>query len=120
MHVFHGTTAENAQRFVREGIDAHLPHSRLIHGPQDGQAGLFVSPELRVARTFGLYVLEIEIDPKDLKVPLALRNAGGTLEQALSQTFEPQALLVARVEASHIRIVESYPNGYPSNPYEMP
>ena len=120
MRVFHGTTAENAQRFVREGIDAHQPHSRLIHGPQDGQAGLFVSPELRVARTFGLYVLEIEVDPKDLMVPPAWLNAGATLEKTLSHAFEAQALLVARVEARHIRIVESYPNGYPSNPYEMP
>jgi hypothetical protein len=120
MLVYHGTTAENAQRFVRNGIDAHLPHPHLIQGPQNGQAGLFVSPKLRVARTFGLFVLAIDIDPEDLKTPPALEIAGADLNHALTQEFEPQALLVARVEAHRIRIVEAYPNGYLRNPYEMP
>ena len=120
MRVYHGTTEQNAKCFLRDGIDGDKPHRRLIHGLQDGQPGLFVSPMLRVARTFGLYVLEIEVEIQDLKVPPALACAGATLEQALSHPFEPQALLVSRVESSRVRLAESYPNGYPANPYEMP
>lgn len=118
MRVYHGTDAKHAERFVREGIDADLLHPRMIHGLQDNEPGLFVTPKVHVARRFGLFVLQIEVDPKHLRVPPMLRQCGATLEQVLAAEFEPQALLVARVEPSAVALVESYPNGWPFNPYE--
>lgn len=118
MHVFHGTDSKHAERFLREGIDADRLHPRLIHGLQDMEPGLFVTPQFHVARRFGLYVLQIEVDPKNLHVPPMLRQSGATLARVLAAEFEPQAFLVARIQPMAVRLVESYPNGYPFNPYE--
>ena len=118
MRVYHGTTAECAERFARDGIDAHLFYPRLIHGLQDLEPGLFVTPRLPVARRFGLYVLEIDVEAHQLKTPPTLRTAGASLQDALQNSAEPQALLVARVEPDHVRVVESYPNGHPFNPFD--
>lgn len=118
MHVFHGTTGEYAERFVHEGIVANLLHPRAIHGPQDNEPGLFVTPRIDVARRFGLYVIQIQVELSELKVPPALRQAGVTLEEALSAAFEPQALLASYVEPHRVTIVEAYPTGYPFNPFD--
>lgn len=118
MRVYHGTDKRNAERFLAEGIDAHCIHPRLIHGLQDHEPGLFVTPKVHVARRFGLFILQVDIDPKSLHVPPMLRLSGATLEQALAAEFEPQALLVARVEPSAVTLVESCPDGWPSNPFE--
>jgi hypothetical protein len=118
MFVYHGTTGDNAKRYVREGIDAHLLHARAIHGPQDQEPGLFVTPRFDVARRFGLYVIRIEVALSELSVPPALRQAGATLEEALAAPFEPQALLALRIEPSRVSIIESHPDGYPFNPFD--
>lgn len=52
MRVFHGTTSQLAHQFVREGIDAHLPYRRAIHGPQDDVPGIFVTPRLPAWQAF--------------------------------------------------------------------
>lgn len=118
MFVYHGTDGENAKHYVCEGIDAHLLRTRAIHGPQDNEAGLFVTPRFDVARRFGLYVIQIEVELSELIVPPALRQAGATLEQALAAPFEPQAFLASRIEPNRVSIVESHPNGYPFNPFD--
>jgi hypothetical protein len=118
MFVYHGTTSENAKRYLREGIDAHAQCARKIHGPQDNEPGLFVTPRFDVARTFGLFIIQIEVELSELSVPPMLRQAGATLEQTLAAPFEPQALLTSYIEPSRIRIVESHPYGYPFNPYD--
>ncbi len=118
MLVYHGTTFENAARFVAAGIDAHIAVARKIHGPQDGVSGLFVTPKVSVARRHGLCVIEIEVDAALLSVPPALAQAGATVDLVLAHEYEPQALLTTRVEPAAVRIVEHHPNGYPFNPYE--
>jgi len=118
MFVFHGTDGENAKRYVCEGIDAHLLRTRAIHGPQDEEPGLFVTPRFDVARRFGLYVIQIEVELSELSVPPALRQAGASLEQALAASFEPQAFITSRIEPSRVSIVESHANEYPFNPFD--
>lgn len=118
MRVYHGTTAEFAYRFLREGIDAHVLHPRVIRGPQDFEAGLFVTPKLHVARRFGLFILAIEAKMHELEVPPMLRLAGADLEASLANPREPQALLKTRVEPSRVQLVESHPNGYSFNPFD--
>ena len=118
MRVYHGTTGENASRFLAEGINAHVLHPRSIHGPQDLEPGLFVTPKLSVARRFGLFILAIEANDSNLEAPPILRQAGVDLEASLSNPLEPQALLKGHVEPEDISLVESHPNGYPFNPYE--
>ena len=118
MRVYHGTNAEFASRFLREGIDAHVLHPRLIHGPQDFEAGLFVTPKLNVARRFGLFILAIEAEEHELEVPPMLRLAGADLAASLANPLEPQALLKARVEPTRVHLVESHPNGYTFNPFD--
>lgn len=116
MHVYHGTNAENAEKFVREGIDGHRLHQRCIGGSQDAESGLFVTPTLAVARRFGLYIIEVDVDISELEVPPMLRAAGANLESSLSNPAEPQALIRTRIEPHRVRVIESHPNGYPFNP----
>lgn len=118
MFVYHGTDGKNAKRYVCEGINAHLLCPRAIHGPQNNEPGLFVTPRLDVARRFGLYVIQIKVELSELSVPPALRQAGATLEQTLALPFEPQAFLASRIEPHQVEIVESHPNGYPFNPFD--
>jgi hypothetical protein len=118
MLVYHGTFEEQANRFVQGGIPGDVLHARAIHGLQDEEPGLFVTPRRDVARRFGLYILEIEVALSELSVPPNLRLAGATLEAALSAEFEPQAVLVSFVEPSRIRLVESHPDGYDFNPFD--
>jgi hypothetical protein len=118
MIVYHGTDGENARRYACEGIDAHLLHTRATHGLQDNEPGLFVTPRFDVARRFGLYVIQIEVEFSELNVPPELRQAGASLEQALAASFEPQAFIASRIEPSRVSIVESHPNGYPFNPFD--
>jgi hypothetical protein len=118
MHVYHGTTPQLAKRFSEFGIDAHLPYRRAVHGPQDQVPGIFVTPRLRVARRFGLCVIEIEVNEEQLSVPPNLAVSGASLAKCLSNELEPQAFLSFRVEPSAIRIIECYENGYPFNPFD--
>lgn len=118
MHVYHGTTPEHAHRFVQLGIDANVLYPRSIHGPQDAYPGIFVTPILEVARRFGLYIVQIEVSPDDLTVPPNIEKTGASLDQSLSDPFEPQAFLSRRVEPQAIQIVERHENGYAFNPYE--
>ena len=118
MRVYHGTTPALGQKFVIEGIDAHLPYQRLIHGPQDNYAGIFVTPKLSVARRFGLCVISIDIAENNLSVPPNLGVTGATLEQSLNNQLEPQAFISTRVDPTNIAIVECCEHGYPFNPYE--
>lgn len=118
MRVYHGTTPVLGKKFVRDGIDAHLPFKRAIHGPQDGVAGIFVTPKKSVARRFGLCVLAIEVFYEQLTVPPNLLLGGVSLDQALSHHYEPQAFLSIRVEPELLTIVECYENEYPFNPYD--
>ena len=117
MRVYHGTTPQLAKQFAQNGIDAHLPYRRAICGPQDGVPGIFVTPRLSVARRFGLCVIEIEIDERQLSVPPNLAVAGATLSMSLGNQPEPQAFISTRIEPSTIRIVECHENGYSFNPY---
>lgn len=120
MRVYHGTTPAQAQAFLREGIDGHLLHARAIHGPQDNVPGLFVTPIFKVARRFGLCIIEIEVQQSDLELPPTFEIAGASLTASLSNATEPQALLPRRIEPSSIKMVECHENGYPFNPYEGP
>lgn len=118
MRVYHGTTPVFGEKFVRDGIDAHLLFKRAIHGPQDGVAGIFVTPKKSVARRFGLCVLAIEVFYEQLTVPPNLALSGATLNETLNHHFEPQAFLSIRVEPELLRIVECYEHGYPFDPYD--
>ena len=118
MRVFHGTTPQLAERFLHEGIDAHLTYRRSIHGPQDGVAGIYVTPKLSVARRFGLCVLAIELAAEQLTVPPNLLATEVTVHETLSHHFEPQAFVSYRVEPFAIRVIECHENGYPFNPFE--
>ena len=117
--MYHGTTPKQAQAFLADGIDGHLLHPRLIHGPQDSVPGLFVTPVLAVARFFGLCVIEIEVEETDLAVPPLFASIGVTLAESLANVKEPQALLCKRVQPASIKIVECHPDGYPFNPYDL-
>ena len=118
MRMYHGTTPELARKFARDGIDAHVPYSRAIHGPQDGVPGIFVTPKLSVARRFGLCVLAIDVSEEQLAVPPNLAVLDRTLDQVLNHHFEPQAFLSTRIEPESIRIAECHENGYAFNPFE--
>ena len=118
MKLYHGTNAEHAHKFVLEGIDGTAMHPRAIHGAQDHEPGLFVTPVFSVARRFGLYVLEIDVEPSALSVPPMLRLAGANIDQSLNNRPEPQALLNSRVWPDKVRVVECHPAGYPFNPYD--
>ncbi len=118
MLVYHGTSREHADRFIRDGIDADRLHTRAIHGPQDFEPGLFVTPRFDVARRFGLCVLQIEVELDELVVPPTLRLAGATLKDVLTHPFEPQALLVPRVSPCRVTLIESHLNEYPFNPFD--
>ena len=120
MRVYHGTTLTQALAFLRDGINGHQLHQRLIHGPQDMVPGLFVTPVFSVARRFGLCIIEIEAQLSELEVPPAFASAGASLEDSLTNVSEPQALLVSRIEPSALKIVECHEDGYPFNPYEGP
>jgi hypothetical protein len=118
MLVYHGTTPQIAQNFIQKGIDCHVPYPRLIHGPQDGVPGIFVTPKISVARRFGLCILAIEVERDDLSPPPIFALNGITLEQSLENPLEPQAFLTKRIEPDCLKIVECHENGYIDNPYE--
>ena len=118
MLVYHGTRAEHAQKILREGMDGTLIHPRVIHGLQDFEPGLFVTPTFIVARRFGLYIIEIQVELSDLTVPPMLRQHGVSLEKAMSNPLEPQAFLARQIDADRVRLVECHPNNYPFNPYD--
>lgn len=107
MLVYHGTTPQQCARFCAAGIDGHLLFPRAIHGPQDNVPGLFVSPDLEVAKRFGLCVVAIDVEPTDLSVPPALKQAGASLEETFANPPEPQAFLSKRIEPNQIKIVYS-------------
>jgi hypothetical protein len=118
MRVYHGTTPAIGRIFIVEGINAHLLYPRQIHGPQDSYPGIFVTPKISVARRFGNCVISIEVPENFLSVPPNLKIAGASLEQSLSNQFEPQAFISTRIEPDNISIIECYENGYPFNPFE--
>ena len=120
MLVYHATSAVFAELFQASGVDGHLLHARAIHGPQDNEPGLFVTPDLSVARRFGLFIFEIEVDESELVVPPTLRGLNVSLQESLANPLEPQALLPVRIEPARLRLVESHPNGYAFNPYVGP
>jgi hypothetical protein len=78
---------------------------RAIHGPQDSVPGLFVTPDLEVAKRFGICVVAIEVDVSDLSVPPAFAIAGADLAASLNNPLEPQAFLSKRVEPAHVKVV---------------
>ena len=118
MLVYHGTTPQQAQTFLRDGIDCHVIHQRAIHGPQDGVPGLFVTTKRSIARQFGLCILEIEVELCDLSPPPIFAQNGISLEQCLENPREPQAFLIKRVDPNSLKIVECHENGSSQNPYE--
>lgn len=105
MLVFHGTTRQQCVEFLKNGIDAHLLTPRNIHGPQDWVPGLFVTPDLEIAKQFGRCVIAIEVELSDLSSPPIMERIGVTLEMALENPTEPQAFLSKRIEPRQVRIV---------------
>lgn len=118
MLVYHGTTPQQARAFAEHGIDGHLQHPRLVHGPQDSVPGLFVTPIRWIARRFGLCVIEIQVESCELSAPPAFAQIGVSVNESLANPLEPQAFLSRRIEPIYIRIVECHENGYARNPYE--
>jgi hypothetical protein len=111
--VYHGTHLEQVAHLLN-GFDATSEHVRMYGGPR--HRGIFVAPTPEVARKFGDVVIEIEVRAKNLhgtdysgrtgrlhpdrekawkdKHPTSFRPY---LSQTLSQSNEPQALLVGLV-----------------------
>jgi release factor glutamine methyltransferase len=117
MLVYHGTTPQLAREFSTKGIDAHILYKRRIHGPQDSYPGIYVTPEISVARRFGLCVIAIEVEEQLLTLPPNLAILGATLDQSLNQHFEPQAFISTRIDPSQITLIECRENRYLLNPY---
>ncbi|WP_138922514.1 hypothetical protein [Hylemonella gracilis] len=105
MIVYHGSTQDQCNSFCSSGIDGHKVFPRAIHGPQDGVPGLFVTPDLEVAKRFGICVVSIEVELSDLAPPPAFILAGADLETSLKNPPEPQAFLAKRIEPSRVKIV---------------
>lgn len=107
MILFHGTTAEICERFRTLGIDGNVLHKRIIHGPQDNVPGLFVTPELEVAKRFGSRVVAIEVEPDEIVCPPLLEQCGISLGESLKNSLESQALLNVYVPPERVMLVYS-------------
>jgi hypothetical protein len=107
MIVYHGSTKAQCLEFTQHGIDAHLSFPRIILGPLSHLPGLFVTPDLEVAKRFGRCVVAIEVQPYELTTPPLMEQIGITTEEALQNPKEPQAFIRVRIEPSRIKIVHS-------------
>jgi len=83
MLVYHGSTNRQCSEFVEKGIDANLLFPRNIHGAQDFVPGLFVTPDLEVAKRFGPCVISIMVQSSDLHCPPIMAQHGISLIEAL-------------------------------------
>ena len=111
MIVYHGSTQTQCIHFAQHGIDAHLPFPRIILGPLSHISGLFVTPDLEIAKRFGRCVIAIEVQLDELTAPPLMEQIGLTTEEALQNPKEPQAFIRVRIEPSRIRIVHSEHTG---------
>ena len=119
--VYHGTSLGNVVHFIN-GFDATTVQKRYYNGPK--HRGIFVAPTPEWARKFGDVVLEIDIRAKNLhgtdysgrtgrerperETTWKDRHQGSFrpyLSQTLSQSAEPQALLIGLVSPKQIKRV---------------
>ena len=124
--VYHGTTAEDAHEMALNGIDARKPHHRKYPHHSSGKKitrGLYVSPELKVARGFGSVILEFEVEGRYLwpMFPTLMKKDDEALKEDYPKSFRPsvshdmlerhwenQALFVGAIASSGIKKIYVY------------
>jgi len=92
--VFHGTDAKVVHEFLVNGIDARKPHHRLYPHHSSGKKitrGIYVTPELKVARSFGSVVVEFDVVGKYLwpMFPTLMKKDNEMLKDDYPNSFRP-------------------------------
>ena len=124
--VFHGTDAKVAHEFVVNGIDARKPHHRKYPHHSSGKKitrGIYVTPELKVARGFGRIVLEFQVEGQYLwpMFPTLMKKDNKMLRDDYPNSFRPavshdllerrqenQALFVGVLPSSAVKNIYVY------------
>lgn len=124
VRVYHGTDSTGMREMLKFGVDATKAHQR--HYNQGRERGLYVTPDLRTAKTFGNWILEFDVKARDL-YPTQRWGLGsqrkhdlsGLLEKyvgsfrplvsfQMNETREPQAMFIGYVPIRDVKHILTY------------
>jgi len=132
--VYHGTSHEDAYDMAVNGIDARKPHPRKYPHHSGGKKltrGIYVTPELKVARGFGQVVLKFKVLGQNLwpMFPTLMKKDNEAFKDKYPKSFRPavshdmlerrqenQALFIGAVSPRSIEKIFVY--GYESNDHD--
>lgn len=122
--VYHGTNSNGMKEFLMNGVDATKIHYR--HYNQGRERGVYITNDLKTARSFGNWILEIDVKGKDL-YPTARWGLGSKINRSnkyieditkdyknsfrplvsyqLSVDKEPQAMFIGFIPIKDIKTI---------------
>lgn len=124
VRVYHGTDSTGMREMLKFGVDATKSHQR--HYNQGRERGLYVTPDLRTAKTFGNWILEFDVKARDLYPTQRWglgsqrkKDLGGLLDKyvgsfrplvsfQMNETQEPQAMFIGYVPIRAVKHVLTY------------
>lgn len=127
LRVYHGTNTNGMKEFLMKGVDATKVHYRQYN--QGHERGLYVTRDIKTARSFGNWILGLDVKGKDLyptarwglgskenrsskyidEITKAYRNSIKPLvSYQLSVDKEPQAMFIGFIPVRNIKEIYNF------------